>query len=265
MLRKAVLACAVGALSVMGMSHAAQGANVAVGLELALLVDVSGSVDATEFNLQKQGYVNAFQSATVQNAITSGQLGSIAVTLMYWSGQTEQAQAVGWTLINDAASANAFAAAVNATVRPFSGQTAPGSAINSIVQGPGAIVSFNENTYDGVRQVIDVSGDGAQNDPVSPVTQTQTARNNALSAGVDQINGLAILGEAGLLAWYQSNIQGGAGSFVHTAATFTDFSAAIQEKIVAEVTHTGVPTPGVAMAGLMLIGGLGMSRRRASV
>src|SRR4051812_44708066 len=123
MLRKAVLACAVGALSIFGLSQATQAANVQVGLELALLVDVSGSVDANEFLLQQQGYVSAFHSPAVKNAIAGGQLGSIAVTLMYWSSTGVQQQSVGWTLINDAASADAFANAINAAARPFQGNT----------------------------------------------------------------------------------------------------------------------------------------------
>jgi hypothetical protein len=263
MLKKTVLWCALAALGVVGLSQGVQAApvNTQVGLELALLMDVSGSVDATEFNLQRQGYVNAFQSAAVQNAITGGQLGSIAVTVMYWSGGVEQQQAVGWTLIDSAASANAFAAAIAGTTRPYTGQTAPGSAINAIISGNPTFTTFATNTFDGLRQVIDVSGDGAENNGANTIA----ARNAALAAGIDQINGLAI-GDASLLAWYNTNIKGGTGSFVHTAATFGDFSRAIEEKIIAEVSNTpvGAPTPGVAMAGLMLIGGLGMSRRRAT-
>ena len=95
------------------------------------------------------------------------------------------------------------------------------------------------------------------------MTNTATARDAALAGGIDQINGLVILGDSGLEAWYNANIKGGSGAFVHAASSFGDFSRAVEGKIVAEVSNTGAPTPGVAMAGLMLIGGLGMSRRRA--
>ena len=80
---KKLVATALGAAAMMVAGHAKADA---VGLELMLLVDVSGSVNATEYNLQKQGYVDAFNNATVQNAITNSQGGGIAVTYIEWSG-----------------------------------------------------------------------------------------------------------------------------------------------------------------------------------
>lgn len=80
-----------------------------------LLADVSGSLDAADFALQRDGYVAAFQDAAIQNIITN-LAGGIAVTLMYWSsGQTT---AVAWTHLTDAASTNAFATAIAGVARP---------------------------------------------------------------------------------------------------------------------------------------------------
>jgi hypothetical protein len=223
---------------------------VPVGLELSLLIDVSGSVDNTEYNLQKSGYVQAFQSAAVQAAILGSVGGSIAVNFIQWSSGNEQAQSVGWTLINSVATANAFAAAVNAVGRPFSGNTAPGSALAF------ATPLFASNNFEAPRQVIDVSGDGAENSGID----TSNARDAALAAGVDAINGLPILGEAGLLAFYQNNIQGGAGSFTIAVNSFDDFAAAIELKLVREIGQ--VPEPGtLALLGVALLG-LGAIRRR---
>ena len=88
---------------------------VPVGLELVLLVDVSGSVSAGEYNLQKQGYVDAFQSAAVENAILGSVGGAIAVTYVEWSGNNQHLQQVGWTLIDSASAADDFADDINAT------------------------------------------------------------------------------------------------------------------------------------------------------
>ncbi|MEO5939097.1 MAG: DUF1194 domain-containing protein [Sphingomonas sp.] len=220
-----------------------------VDIELALLVDVSGSVDTTEFNLQRQGYVNAFNDAAIQAVFQSGK--SAGITLIYWSGAGEQSQAVGWTLVNSAASSAAFAALIAATSRPFSGQTAIGSALNYITP------SFFNNTFTSAKQIIDVSGDGATNDGAD----TLAARNAALAAGIDQINGLPILGEAGLLAFYQTNVQGGAGSFTTPADSFATFDAALKSKIGRELTG-GVPEPTTWAMMVMGFGAVGFSLRR---
>ena len=231
-------------------------AAVPVGLELALLVDVSGSVDAGEFALQRDGYVQAFQSAAVQNAIMASQGGAIAATLIYWSGSAEQSQVVGWTLINSAITANAFAAAIQAAPRPFAGQTAPGSAIAFSDGLFGTETGGLANGFESLRQVIDVSGDGVENQGVD----TATARNAALAAGVDTINGLAILGDAGVQAFYQNEIVGGTNGFLVIANDFGDFASAIQAKLIKEVT---VPEPGtLGLLALALLGFGGAMRRR---
>ena len=242
-----------------GIALAAEAGAVPVGLELMLLVDTSGSIDYTEYQLQKTGYVQAFQSAAVQNAILANPTGGIAVTYIEWSGSAEQSVRVGWTLVDSAAAANAFAAAINATTRAFSGLTAVQSAMNAVHPLFGTETGAAANGFESPRQVIDVSGDGADND--SPALLLPSGgRDNALGVGVDAVNGIAILGEAGLAAYYQANVVGGAGSFYAEAASFTDFAIAIERKLEREIT--GVPEPatlGLLAAGLV---GAGWRRRR---
>lgn len=246
------------ALAAAAVMASAPAAAVSVGLELMLLVDVSGSVSDSEYALQKTGYVNAFNDAAVQAAILGSQGGAIAVTYIEWSGNTQQSVEVGWTLINSVASAQAFAAAINGSTRDFFGSTAVQTAMNSQFFRFGTEVGAAGNGFESLRQVIDVSGDGADNN--SSISGA-TGRNNALAAGVDTINGLAILGEAGLQTYYANNVVGG-GGFLEVANDFSDFSAAIGRKLIREVVNVPEPSS-LALIALAMLGAGAVGRRRA--
>ena len=199
-----------------------------VDLELVLAVDCSGSVDSDEFKLQIQGYAAALTNPGVLRAVRSGAIGSIAVTYVQWSGPAIQNQAVGWTLIDDAKSAEAFAAAMLAAPRRiFGGGTSLSGAIDSTRP------LFGTGGFEGTRRTIDISGDGPNNRGRDPAD----ARDDAVRAGIT-INGLPILTDLpGLDQYYRENVVGGPGAFVIPAENFESFAAAILNKLIREIAE----------------------------
>lgn len=214
-------------LSILAISTSTQAATLtAVDTELTLLVDVSGSIDDREFDLQTKGYVNTFLNPNLfKDFISKGPLGKIAVNMIYWSNSLQQQEVVGWSLIDSVAASQQFANAISATKRPFSGTTAPGSAIAF------ATPKFFNNDFEGTRQVIDVSGDGEENDGID----TASARNLALAQGIDAINGIIISSDPVVKNFYLEEILGGVNgdgspAFLVEAATFEEFNTAIDKK-----------------------------------
>lgn len=230
-----------------------------VDLELSLLVDVSGSITSEEFNLQRQGYVDAFSSGAIHDAILStsgGRIGSIAANVIFWAGEDQQAEVVSWTLLDSAASIDAFADAIAAAPRTYltRGRTAIGAALDY------AAPLFASNSFTSERQVIDVSGDGATNDG----GDTATARDAALATEVDVINGIVILGEEGLQDFYTNNVVGGPGHFLLSSTDFNAFGSAIADKLEFEI-RGAVPEPATYGAiGAAVLCGLALWRRRSA-
>jgi hypothetical protein len=193
---------------------------------LALMVDASGSVNQKRFELQRRGYADAFRNNQVLNAIRGGSTGSIAVIMVQWTGPQMQALAVPWTLIKDEASANAFADAIEAAPRQlFGGGTSVSGAIDH------AMLLLPTAPYRGLKRVIDISGDGANNRG----RDVREARDEAVRAGVI-INGLPIVSlEYDLDKYYFNNVIGGPGAFIVPADSYENFSQAIVRKLILEI------------------------------
>lgn len=243
MVAAAAALCAAPAVSFGGI------AAVQVDLELSLLVDVSGSINASEFNLQRSGYSNAFRTPGIKSQITStdnGRLGRIAVNMIYWSSRNQQAEVVGWTLLDSAAACDAFADAIDAAARTFNDDTSVQGALDF------ATPLFSTNNFVGFRKVIDISSDGTNNS-TTPGRSVALARADALAA-VDTINAI-VIGGNDLLNYYINNVIGGTNAFALQAENFDTFSATIFRKLTFEI-----PAPGsLAVVGL---GGLVALRRR---
>ena len=220
--RFAVLLVALAGLAAAPVADAGQ-----VDLELVLAVDASSSVDDLEFQLQMDGLAKAFRHPKVIEAITAATPGGLAVTLVQWSGIGIRSRAVDWMVVRDAFSSVAFAAEIDQAPRIVAGgATALGNAISY------ATALLQTNLYQGKRRIIDVSGDGINNEG----EYAATARHRAVEAGIT-VNGLAILNdEPNLARYYLAGVVGGPGAFVLTAVDFADFALAIRQKLIMEIT-----------------------------
>ena len=250
--------------------HSTAHADELVDTELLLLVDVSGSVDSGEYNLMMNGYSEAFRNLDIGNSVGAGATGAIAVSLMFWSANDQQAVGVDWMKISDSSSANSFADAIDATVRPFQSLTAIGSALTSGTQTFGLETGGQEsNGFNSIVQIIDISGDGTDNDtpPAGDrAVNVRNARDASIASGVDMINGLPIGNAGGALEqYYQDNVIASSmpqEAFTQKVETFDDVADSLEKKLFreiqagAEVSTSSVPEPDslslIGLAGVML-------------
>jgi Protein of unknown function (DUF1194) len=197
-----------------------------VDLQLILAVDASGSVNQERFELQKQGYAEAFRNPRVLRAIQSGRNQSIAVTMVQWTGPFQQVVVVPWLVVRDQATAEIFAGEIAKTERRlYSGGTSISGAIDFCV------MLMPTSPYKGLKRTIDISGDGSNNRGRS-VTE---ARDEAVRAGIN-INGLPILAlEPNLDRYYYDNVIGGPGAIMVPAANYDAFAEAIIKKLINEI------------------------------
>ncbi|HLJ20374.1 MAG TPA: DUF1194 domain-containing protein, partial [Stellaceae bacterium] len=201
-----------------------------VDLALILAIDVSGSVNAERWELQRRGYEAAFNSPEVMQSITSGPHKSIVVTMVEWSGKSHQRQVVEWTVIDDQLSAATFASLMAEAPRVYSDWTSISAALDFVVP------LFKETGVTASRNVIDVSGDGVSNQG-RPIDD---ARADALAKGV-VINGLPILSEYDALdGYYEDHVIGGAGAFMEVVKDYSTFSKAVLSKLVREIAGNEV-------------------------
>lgn len=226
-----------------GPAASQQAGKRTVDLELVLAVDVSQSMDYDEHTLQRMGYVDAFRHQDVINAILSGPHGRIAVTVMEWAGDFEPIDLIPWTILDSDASVRAFADRL--ADEPVNGEqrTSLSNALYS------AMTRIERNDIVSVRQVIDVSGDGANN-AGPPVEE---ARDYVLKRGVT-INGLPIMLERPLQyydiehldRYYKQCVIGGTGAFIAPVFDLKHLAATIRKKLVLEIASLEVDPPDTA-------------------
>ena len=228
-LKRTLIALAVALLA--AASPAA--AEIEVDVELVLAADISGSMDMGERYLQRQGHIEALRHPALLRAIQSGMHGRIAATYLEWADPSIQRVLLPWVLIEDAASAEAAARAIE-TAMPLAGNRTSISAALDFAR-----LAFAGNGFSGARQLIDISGDG-QNNAGRPLAD---ARAEALADGIT-INGLAIMLRARpggtaevdtLDTYFVNEVAGGPGSFVIAVHHRDHLVEAIRRKLILEI------------------------------
>ena len=204
-----------------------------VDVELVIAVDVSYSMDLDELAVQREGYAQAIVSREFLQALKSGPNAKIAVTYFEWSASSDQKIIIPWRVIDGPETADAVASEIMQTPVRRGSRTSISGAILF------AMPLFEENPQHGLRRVIDISGDGPNNNgpPITPV------REQALAKGL-VINGLPIMVkepsyskmDIDNLDWYYEDcVIGGPGSFVVAIKDRENFKEAIRTKLVLEV------------------------------
>jgi hypothetical protein len=232
----------IAATAIAGLGFAAPGgpqelaqraAAVAVDVELALAVDVSYSMDPEEQELQREGYMAAVTSREFMRALREGMHGKVAMTYFEWAGTHHQQIIVPWRLIDGPEAADAFAADIARARYTRASRTSISGAMQF------AVPLFAGSGYRGIRRVIDISGDGVNNNG----TVVTVARDEALAKGFT-INGLPIMlkrPNRGMMdidnldVYYEDCVIGGPGAFVIPIRNRDQFKEAIRTKLVLEI------------------------------
>lgn len=218
-LRRAPLAALAICGALFGKSPQAQACDVA----LMLAVDVSGSVDPSEYGLQMQGLADALRDPEISTALV--ELNAL-VALTQWSGSSRQQFSLAWRSMTSKQDVDAFAADVAQAPRAWRNfSTAIGQAIQFSAH------RLSEAPKRCARRIIDVSGDGASNEGAPPeIVAPKIAEQGVV------VNGLAIeSAEPDVTGYYQQNVIAGPGAFVITANSFEDYARAIRLKLQREL------------------------------
>jgi hypothetical protein len=211
-----------------------EGGQLIVDLELVFAVDVSASIDEMEALQQRRGHVEALADPDVISSIRAGAHGRIAVMYLEWADADFQRIVAPWTIIETEADALAFAAVLAQADFVSGRRTAIGAAIGN------AVSLIESNPYHGVRQIIDLSGDGPQNaGPSLPA-----ARESASQARVT-VNGISMQSERqhpfrppvniDVSRYFEEHVIVGPRSFVMPSRTHEDFVEALRRKLIIEI------------------------------
>jgi hypothetical protein len=233
MKRRHLMRAAAGAALVPLAARQALADPIDVDLRLVLAVDVSRSVDAEEYELQKDGYARALTDQRIIEAITSGPMQRIGLCYVEWAGPQMQRTPLDWTLLDGKAACESVSAKITALPYEPHSWTAVGAAMRY------AASKFDDGPFHSRRMVIDVSGDGRNNNgPPADIVRDELVARHIIINGLPIVSDKPNFGrppERDLDRWYEENVVGGPGSFMIVANGFGDFARAVRNKLTREI------------------------------
>src|SRR6185312_2825529 len=204
-----------------------------VDVKLVIATDVSRSITDEEAQLQREGTAQVFLDPDVLKAIKSGPLGRIAIAMLDWSSPQNDRVVLDWTVVSDAASARALAERIRKLPRTPGQRTS----ISGALERATLMLDESDNRIAAERKVIDVSGDGPNNDGISLQHIHDTTADNGIV-----VNGLPIMDPNSpgyypdLDQYYAACVVAGKGAFLTVVRRYKDFGLAMRHKLVLEVS-----------------------------
>ena len=189
-------------------------------------------MDLDELRLQRGGYTAALRDGEIQRVMLSGRHKRIAVTYFEWAGVSAQIVLAPWTVLDSAASINALADKLDTAVISRAQRTSISGALDF------ASRLLDQSPVQAARRVIDVSGDGPNNQG-----RVVTAARDALIDKGIVVNGLPIVLKRGnpifdlaaLDHYYEDCVIGGPGAFMIAIRDQAEFAPAIRRKLLLEI------------------------------
>lgn len=217
-------------------------ALAACRLALALGLDVSSSVDATEDALQRGGLASALIAPEVQAAFFAAPM-PVALAVFEWSGRDAQNLLLDWKLIHDRGDLLTAAETVGRSQRGSDDwPTAVGHALG---YGAGLLQRAPECLF----RTLDLSGDGENNDGFPPASAYRAYPFAGVTVNGLVINAAEFEAEITLIDFYRREVLHGPGAFLEVANGFPDFERAMRRKLERELSAAAIGSLVPAMPG----------------
>ena len=216
---------AAAALALAGAGAPGAAGATECKLALALALDISSSVNEREYAIQRDGLARAFRTSEVIEAMLTPKGTGVAVAVYEWSGYNQQDVVIPWTMVASEAAIRALADRLAAHRRPYSDLT---TALGKAVEYGARLLAHAPPC---ARRVLDISGDGENNDGVGPRHYRAQGKLDGIT-----INALVITGAVpDPVPYYREHVIQGPGAFLALARDYNDYPAVIIGKLLREM------------------------------